>query len=64
MKKLADVKIALVSLQKDTSREPPFGLVYVGTYLRDSIGIKNIKIIDNNYSEVEEELKELNSLRS
>jgi len=54
-----ELKIALVSLQKDAEKEPPMGLVYLATYLRDRTGLseKNIKIFDRNYFNIEEELK-------
>jgi radical SAM superfamily enzyme YgiQ (UPF0313 family) len=53
-------KIALISLQEDTERVPPMGLVCLATYLRDRIGIKqeNILVLERNYSNIEEELKE------
>ncbi len=54
-----DLKIALISMQKDAERVPPIGLIYLATYLRDVVGLdnKNIKILENNYSEIEDELE-------
>lgn len=56
-----DFKIALISLQKDTERIPPMGLVYIATYLRDKIDLtgNNIRILDRNYTNIEKELEEL-----
>ena len=55
----SDLKIALVSLQKDAEKEPPLGLVYLATYLVERVGLKkeNIKIFDRNYFNVEEEIE-------
>jgi len=52
------LKIALVSLQKDAEKEPPLGLVYLATYLRDVVGLKqeNIKVLDRNYFKIEKEI--------
>lgn len=54
-----NIKIALISLQKDAERVPPVGLIYLATYLRDITGIKgdNIKIFDSNFSDIETELE-------
>jgi len=52
-----NIKIALVSFQKDAEREPPMGLVYLATYLRDKIKIKNIKIFDSNFNNLNEDLR-------
>lgn len=53
-----NLKIALISLQKDAERVPPVGLVYLATYLRDAVGIdnNNIKVFESNYSDIENEL--------
>lgn len=58
MTEVKNIRIALISLQKDTAREPPFGLVYIATYLKEITGIKELKIIENNYCNVESTLKE------
>lgn len=50
-----NIKIALISFQCDADRVPPMGLVYLATYLRDRAGIKNIKIIDKNFHDVDSE---------
>ena len=55
-----DFKVALLSLQKDTQRAPPFGLVYVATYLRDRVGLdgRNVRVFDSYYSkDIEGELR-------
>ena len=54
-----NLKIALISLQKDAERVPPVGLIYLATYLRDIIGINNnnLLILDSNYSDIENELE-------
>ena len=54
----SQLKIALVSLQKDAEKEPPLGLVYLATYLRDVVGLeqKNIRIFDRNYFDIEKEI--------
>ncbi len=62
MKDKKFLKIALLSLQQDTEKVPPIGLVYIATYLRDKVGLtgSNIKILDKNYtgySRIEKELK-------
>ena len=59
MKSKKKLKIALVSLQYETTREPPSGLVYIATYLRDIVGLEesNIRVLESNYSNVSEELK-------
>lgn len=51
------LKVALISFQKDAERIPPVGLVYLATYLRDKCGIKNIKIIDKNFDNIETEIE-------
>jgi len=53
------LKIALISLQKDAEKEPPLGLAYLATYLKEITGLsqKNIKVFDRNYFNVEEELE-------
>jgi len=58
-KEKEDFKIALISLQEDTERVPPLGLVCLATYLHEKAEIprKNILVLDNNYSKIEEELK-------
>lgn len=59
-KTLSGLRIVLVSVQKDAERVPPVGLVYLATYLRDRVGLKqeNIKILDQNYcSDMEGELE-------
>jgi len=58
MKNRDNLRIALVSLQQDAERIPPVGLVYIATYLRDVVGLRgeNIKILEKNYSNVEEDL--------
>jgi radical SAM superfamily enzyme YgiQ (UPF0313 family) len=59
MQTKSGLKIALVSLQHETTREPPSGLVYIATYLRDKVGLRNenIKVLESNYMDVYEELK-------
>ncbi|MBU4086937.1 MAG: B12-binding domain-containing radical SAM protein [Nanoarchaeota archaeon] len=52
-----NIKIALVSFQKDAERVPPMGMVYIATYLSERAGIKNIKIIDKNFDNILEELQ-------
>jgi len=52
------IKIALISFQQDADRVPPVGLVYLATYLKEKLGIENIKIIDKNYHDIEKELEE------
>ncbi len=54
-----NLKVDLISLQEDAERVPPVGLVYIATYLRDRIGLKdeNIRILDINYTGIEKELK-------
>ncbi len=54
-----NLKVDLISLQEDAERVPPVGLVYIATYLRDRIGLKdeNIRILDINYTDIEKELK-------
>ena len=58
----SNLKIALVSLQKDAEKDPPIGLVYLATYLRSRVGLRqeNIKIFDRNYFNIEEEQKKFN----
>ncbi|MCU0784433.1 MAG: B12-binding domain-containing radical SAM protein [Verrucomicrobia bacterium] len=54
-----NLRVALVSVQKDAERVPPMSLVYLATYLRDRTGLKggNIKILDQNYcADLEAEL--------
>lgn len=58
--KESNLKIALISLkQEDSERFPPFGLVYIASYLRDKRKIpgENIKIIDENFMNIEKELE-------
>lgn len=55
-----NLKVALLSLQNDTNRAPPFGLVYLATYLRDRAGLRgeNVRIFDNYYcKDIEGELR-------
>src|SRR3989344_2857109 len=54
------IKIALVSLQKDTERVPPIGLVNLATQLNSKLKIpkKNIRIIDRNFDIPENEIRE------
>lgn len=57
--KKSELKIALISRQRDAERVPPIGLVYLATYLRDRVGLcgENIRVFDNNYFlDVEKEL--------
>ena len=61
--KKSDLKVALISSQRDAERVPPIGLIYLATYLRDRAGLQNdnIKVFDNNYySDIEEEVKRFN----
>lgn len=51
-----NLKIAFLSFQKDAERVPPIGLVYLATYLKEKNGIKNVKIIDKNFDDMEKEL--------
>ena len=55
-----DFKIALISLQEDTERVPPLGLVCLATYLHERAGIprNNILVLDKNYSDIEKELED------
>ncbi len=59
MKNRDNLKVALVSLQQDAERIPPVGLVYIATYIRDVVGLRNenIKILEKNYSNIEEDLE-------
>ena len=61
-RKKEDIRIILVSLQRDAERVPPVGLVYIATYLNDKLKIpkKNIKVVDSNYFDVEKEVEEFN----
>jgi radical SAM superfamily enzyme YgiQ (UPF0313 family) len=57
---LEKIKIAFISLaQEEFERCPPIGLVYITTYLRDRAGLNpnNLRIIDLNYMNLEEELE-------
>lgn len=51
-----NLKIALISFQDDAEMTPPIGLVYLATYLRDRCGIKNVKIIDKRFDDINEAL--------
>jgi len=53
-----NLKIALVSFQKDAEKVPPIGLVYLATYLKNKCSIKNVKIIDKNYDNIRLELED------
>ncbi|MCF7837971.1 MAG: B12-binding domain-containing radical SAM protein [Candidatus Marinimicrobia bacterium] len=46
-------RVALVSLQRDTQRAPPIGLVYLATYLRERAGLPgaNLKIIESYFDQ-------------
>ncbi len=55
-----NLKIALISFQDDAEMTPPIGLVYIATYIRDRCGIKNVKIIDKRFHNIEEEVKKFN----
>ncbi len=52
-----NIKIALISFQKDAEKIPPIGLVYLATHLRDKCGMSQIKIIDKNFDDIENELE-------
>jgi radical SAM superfamily enzyme YgiQ (UPF0313 family) len=47
-----EVKLALIALQSEGDRYPPFGLLYLATYLEKKIGFKNTKIIDKNFEDI------------
>lgn len=53
-----NTKIALISFQQDADRVPPIGLVYIATCLKRKIGVKNIKIFDKNYHDIEKNVEE------
>ncbi len=59
MKKIKkeNLKIALVSLQKDAEKIPPIGLVHLASHLKEKSGIQNIKIIDKNFDNIYSELE-------
>lgn len=46
------MKIALINLQNEGDRVPPFGLVSLATCLEKKLGIKDIRIIDRNFEDV------------
>ncbi len=47
-----ELKLALITLQNEGDRQPPFGLIYLATYLEKKIGFKNTRIIDKNFEDV------------
>jgi len=57
------IKIAFISLkQEDSEKMPPFGLVYLATYLKEkkNIPVENIRIIDENFKNIDEEVAKFN----
>lgn len=53
---MQDIKIALISLQKEGDRVIPLGLVSIATYLEQKKNIKNIRIIDRNFENITKEI--------
>ena len=53
-----EVKLALITLQNEGDRQPPFGLLYLATYLEKKIGFRSVKIIDKNFEDVIAGVKE------
>jgi len=51
-----NLRIALVSFQNAEERVPSMGLVYIATYLIKKCGIKNVRIIDKRFEDIEEEI--------
>lgn len=60
IQKIKNLKIALISLQKDAERVPPVGLVYLATYLNERCGMgkEDIRILEPNYCDIKKELAE------
>ena len=54
-----NIKIALISFQKDAERIPPIGLIYIATYINKIGGISkdNIKVIEVNFHDIEREIE-------
>lgn len=46
---MKNLKLALISLQEDSDRAPPLGLVYLATYIDKKLGGIDIKIFDANF---------------
>lgn len=57
-----NIRIALVSFQKDAERVPPFGLIYIATYINQELNLpkENIKVIDINFHDIIKEVEEFN----
>ena len=53
-----NIKIALISFQKDAERVPPIGLIYIATYVYKKLNIpkENIRVIDINFHDIKEEI--------
>ncbi|MEK7624267.1 MAG: radical SAM protein [Patescibacteria group bacterium] len=58
MVKKNEAKLALITLQNEGDRQPPFGLLYLATYLEKKIGFRSTKIIDKNFGDVMAEVRE------
>ena len=54
---IKNIKIALISFQNYTEKVPSVGLVYIATFLKYRLGIKNIRLIDKRFDNIEKEIE-------